>query len=579
MRLSKAFIPTLKETPSDAEVVSHRVMLRAGMVRPLAAGVYSYLPLLWRALLKAQAIIRREMNAIGGQEFQLPALNPQDLWDETGRNADFGPDVFRLEDRKGRGYLLAPTHEEVMGDIARAEIRSWRDLPQIWYQIQTKFRDEPRPRSGVLRSRQFVMKDSYSLDASWEGLDRSYDLHALAYRRIFARCGFTFIVAGASSGLMGGTRSQEFLVEGAAGEDQAMVCEACGHAANVEIARTTWQVPPGVSAPLEQVHTPGQRTIEEVSAFLGLAPERLVKSLVYMTAQDEPVMFLVPGSHDLNESKAAAAVGSPVRAAEPEEVEKLMGAPTGFVGPAGAPDGLRVLADLALEGFRDGATGANRTDYHVVHLDLERDARVERYVDLRTARDGEACPECGRPVRIITAIEMGHIFKLGTKYAEALGATFQDEEEVTRPIIMGSYGIGLERIAAAAIEQNADADGFTWPASIAPFDVYLLPVNLGDPALVETADRLYDELRASGLEVLYDDRDIRAGAKFKDADLLGIPWRVNIGGRGLGRGVVEVVRRADHRTDEVPLGEVVTRIREAIDAEIAGYNRRADELS
>jgi prolyl-tRNA synthetase len=579
MRLSSAFIPTLKEIPSDAEVVSHRVMLKGGMVRLLAAGIYSHLPLMWRVILKAQAIIRQEMNAIGGQEFHLPALNPQDLWDETGRNADFGPDVFRLEDRKGRPYLLAPTHEEVIGDIARAEIRSYRDLPQIWYQIQTKFRDEPRPRSGVLRSREFIMKDSYSLDASPEGLDRSYDLHALAYRRIFARCGLRFFVAGASSGLMGGSGSQEFLVEGAAGEDQAVVCEACGYAANVEVARTAWGVDPGSGGDLEEVATPDQRTIDEVSAFLGLAPERLIKSLLYMTAQDEPVMFLVPGSHELHESKAMAAAGSPVRPAEPEEVERIMGAPAGFIGPAGAPADLRVLADLSMEGVKDGATGANRTDHHVIHLDLARDARVERYVDLRAVASGEACPSCGQPVRIITAIEMGHIFKLGTKYSIALKAHFQDEAEEMKPIIMGSYGIGLERIAAAAIEQNVDDDGFHWPASIAPFDVYLLCVNTSDAALVEVADRLYDGFREAGLEALYDDRSVRAGTKFKDADLLGIPWRINIGGRGVARGVVELVRRATRETVEVPIEDVVTHVRKAIDEEIAGYDRKADELS
>ncbi len=579
MRLNTAFIPTLKQDPSDAEVDSHRIMLKGGMVRQLAAGVYSYLPFFWKSLLKVQRIIREEMDAIGGQELHMPALNPQELWDETGRTSDFGDLLFRMEDRRGRGMLLAPTHEEVIGDIARAEIRSYRDMPQIWYQIQSKFRDEPRPRSGVLRGRQFLMKDSYSLDATWEGLDRAYDLHAKAYRRIYARAGLKFWVAGASSGLMGGTGSQEFLVEGMAGEDRVVVCDDCGYAANVEVGRTDWAVPAGDGAGLEEVHTPDQRTIDDVSRFLDLEPQQLVKSLLYMTSEDEPVMFLVPGSHEMNEAKAMVAVGTPVRPAEPEEVVDIMGAPAGFIGPVDAPEGLRIIADHALEGLKDGATGANREDHHLTHIDLGRDVSVTAWADLRTAKEGERCVECGEPVRVITAIEVGHIFKLGTKYAEALGATFQDEEEEERPIIMGSYGIGVERIAAAAMELYADEDGFAWPASIAPYQVHLLPVNMGDERLVETAERLYDDLQVAGLEVLYDDRDQRAGAKFKDADLLGLPHRVTIGGRGLEKGVVEVVRRATKEMTEVPLGEVVAYLRQAIDVEIEGYERKADELT
>ncbi len=578
MRLSTAFIPTLKETPSDAEVVSHRVMLKGGMVRLLAAGLYSYLPFLWKSLLKAMQIIREEMNAIGGQEFHFPALHPIDLWDETGRNEDFGDDVFRLKDRKGRGMLLAPTHEEVVGDIARNEIRSYRDLPQIWYQIQTKFRDEPRPRSGLLRTRQFIMKDSYTLDVSQEALDYGYDLHAMAYRRIFTRCGLKYFEARASSGLMGGTGSQEFLVEGVSGEDRAVVCDKCGFAGNVEVAGTAWNMAPGEESPIEEVHTPEKRTIEDVSEFLGIPAERLVKSLVYMDAEDEPVMFLVPGSHDLIEAKASLAAGSPVRPAEAEEVLRVMKAPAGFVGPVGAPEGLRIYADRSLEGLLDGATGANREDYHVVHMNLARDVKVLAFTDLRSVLEGEACSVCGEPVRIITAIEMGHIFKLGTKYSEALGATFQDENEEEKPIVMGSYGIGVERIAAAAIETRADDDGITWPASIAPYHVFLLAVNMGDDEVVKAAETLYEEMQAAGVEVLYDDRDIRAGAKFNDADLLGLPLRVTIGRKALDKGVAEVLSRIDKITTEVPIKEASALCREKIDAEIAGYNQRADEV-
>ncbi len=578
MRLSRSFIPTLKEDPADAEVLSHRVMMRGGMVRLLAAGVYSYLPLLWRVLLKAMQIIREEMNAIGGQEFHYPALNPLDLWDETGRNADFGDDVFRLQDRKGRWMLLAPTHEEVVGDIARNEIRSYRELPQIWYQIQTKFRDEPRPRSGLLRSRQFIMKDSYTLDATPEGLDAGYALHARAYRRIFARCGFRFFEVGASSGLMGGSGSQEFLVEGEAGEDQAVVCDACGYAMNIEVAASGWKADPGPVTVLAEVHTPEQRTIEQVSAFLDLPPERLVKSLLFLTSADEPIMFLVPGSHELNEVKAALVAGAAVRPAEAEEVQRIMGAAAGFIGPVGAPEDLRIVADISLEGLQNGATGANRDDYHVVGMNLARDTRIDGYHDLRVVTAGEPCPQCGSAVRIIRAIEMGHIFKLGTKYSEALGATFQDENGEEKPIVMGSYGIGVERIAAAAIESHATAEGNSWPASIAPYHAHLLVVNVTDPKLVETAEALYTQMHDLGLEVLYDDRDLRAGVKFNDADLLGMPLRITVGQKGHEKGVVEILRSRDREMTEVAIDEAAVYVRTAIDEEIAAANRRADEI-
>lgn len=579
MRFSRGFIPTLKEDPAGAEVTSHRIMLKGGMVRLLAAGIYSYLPFLWKSLLKAQQIIREEMNAIGGQEFLFPALNPIDLWDETGRNDDFGDDAFRLKDRKGRGMLLAPTHEEVVSDIVRNEIRSYRDLPQIWYQIQTKFRDEPRPRSGLLRSRQFIMKDSYTLDTSQEGLDRGYDLHALAYRRLFARCGLKFFVAGASSGLMGGTGSQEFLVESEAGEDRAVVCDDCGYVMNVEVAASSWKVDQGSEGELEKVHTPDQRTIEDVSSFLSIEPRHLIKSLLYMTAEEEPVMFLVPGSHDLNEGLATKVVGMVVRPAEPEEVAKIMGAKAGFIGPVKAPAEVKIYADNSLHGLLDGATGANRDDYHLTHINLSRDVKVTEYVNLRVVREGEPCVECGSEIRIITAIEMGHIFKLGTKYSESMGCTFQNEKGEEKLIVMGSYGIGLERIAAAAMEQSADADGICWPASIAPYHVYLLPVNMAEESIVEKADELYEQLQAAGLEVLYDDRNLQAGTKFKDADLLGLPYRVNVGKKGYEKGIAEVIQRSTKEMIEIPFEEVVEYVRNAIEEEIAGYNRCADEVA
>lgn len=558
MRFSKAFIPTLKETPTEAEIPSHRLMLRAGLIRMLASGVYSYLPLGWRVLRKIADIIREEMDAIGGQEFSLPALNPIEVWEQTGRAGDFGEDMFRLQDRRGRDMCLAPTHEEIIGLIARNEVRSYRDLPQIWYQIQTKFRDEPRPRSGVLRARQFLMKDSYSLDADWAGLDRSYELHLQAYKRIFTRCGLQFFIVGASSGVMGGTGSQEFMVASPSGEDTVVLCDHCDYAANLEVATSIPERLEVKESDPVKVYTPGKRAIEEVSQFLKLPPERLMKSLLYMV-DGEPVMFLLRGDHEANPSKLASLFGPKVRPASPEEVLVLAKTKVGFVGPIGL-EGVHIVADLALKDQGGFTTGANRDDYHIQGLIPGRDFSVHRYEDIRMVKEGEGCPQCGQPLRITAAIEVGHIFKLGTKYSESLGGTFLDAQGEKRPIVMGSYGIGLERVMASAIEQNYDQHGIVWPVSLAPYQVYLLPVNPSHDQTREVAEEVYRELLDAGCEVLIDDRDERAGIKFKDADLIGIPIRVTVGPRGLEEDRVEIRLRTKGKAISVPRDEVTHKV-------------------
>ncbi|RJP82258.1 MAG: proline--tRNA ligase [Candidatus Zixiibacteriota bacterium] len=565
MRLSQAFIPTLKETPSDAVIPSHALMVRAGLVRQLAAGIYDELPFGWRAMQKAMEIVRQEMNRIGGQELFLPALNPLEIWEETGRAKGFGDEMFRLKDRKGRPMCLAPTHEEIICDLARAFLRSYRDLPQIWYQIQTKMRDEPRPRSGILRARQFLMKDSYSLDSDHEGLDRSYALHDQAYRRIFERCGLQFVVVGASSGLMGGTRSEEFMVESPHGEDHLAVCSACEYAANLEVAASrpapVQDVPaadPG--APPQDVSTPDRRTIEEVSGFLGVAPERLVKTLVFMTEEDKPVMALVAGDDELNEAKLMSALGGAFRPAHPDEVKDLFGAEVGFLGPVGAPK-MPVYADLRLQGGINRITGANKNHYHLTGVNVGRDFAVDHWTDLRTAREGEGCPACNGTLRVVNAIEIGHIFKLGTKYSEAMGANVLDPQGRERPIVMGSYGIGIGRIVACAIELGHDDKGIIWPPPLTPYDVMLIGLNMKDAAIRAQAEAIYADLQAAGLEVLFDDRDVSPGFKFNDADLLGLPWQVVVSPKNLAGGNLEVKDRATGQRTMVPLGDIVNHLK------------------
>ncbi|MCS7177268.1 MAG: proline--tRNA ligase [Candidatus Kapabacteria bacterium] len=562
MRQSSAFIPTLRETPTEAQAVSHQLMLRAGLVRQLAAGVYSFLPLGWRVMQKVMRIIREEMDAIGGQEFHFPALNPLEVWEQTGRAETMGEILFHIKNREG--LVLAPTHEEVVAFHARQHIQSYRDLPQIWYQIQPKFRNEPRPRFGVLRGRQFTMKDSYSLDATWEGLDISYEKHAQAYRRIFQRCGLRFFVVGASSGAMGGSVSQEFMVESPAGEDICAVCPSCGYAANVEVARSAVEPTPRLpeSAPIERFPTPGVRTIDDLIYQHGIPEERCAKALVYI-ADGKPVMVLLRGNDELNETKLQAAIGAVyLRPATPEELLQYTGASAGSIGPIGLPTPMPIIVDERLRNANGLVSGANQDGYHYRHIDLQRDCRVDRYADLRTVQDGEPCPQCGTPLRIVRAIEVGHIFKLGTKYSEALGATFLDEHGQQRPIIMGSYGIGVERIIAAFIEQHHDERGICWIPAIAPFQVHLISIGADrHEGVARTAEQLYEQLWREGIETLYDDRDETPGVKFNDADLIGLPLQLIVSPRNVEAGTVEVKQRHSGERHYVPVTETIVSVR------------------
>jgi prolyl-tRNA synthetase len=552
MRLTRSLVPTLREEPADAEALSHKLMLRAGLVRQLAAGVFVWLPLGQRVLDRVNAIIREEMNAIGGQEITMPVIHPAEIWKQSGR-WDGIPEMFKLEDRHGREMCLGMTHEEVIAWLAAREIRSYRDLPQIWYQIQTKERDEARPRSGVLRTREFVMKDSYTLDPDDAALDRSYAAHEQAYRRIFERCGLRFHVVQSDTGMMGGKSAHEFMAPSAAGEDEIAMCAQCGYAANVEVARAVALAPQFPAAIREEVATPGVRTIAEVSALLKVDPRVTAKSLLYIGPETGPVLVMVRGDHSLHERKLMRAMGEECRPARPEEVPAHLGVPIGSVGPIGAR--VPVLVDDAL---REGAyvVGANREGFHVKGVSAARDFEC-RFADLHTALPGEGCPQCGAPLAIERVIEIGNIFKLGTRFSEALGATYLDESGKARPIVMGSYGIGPARIAASAIEQRADADGVVWPWSLAPFHVHIVLVSLRDQAQVAAAEEISAACARAGLEVLLDDRDERPGVKFKDADLLGMPVRVTVGNALAKEGVVEIRERCTRQDQRVSKDAVV----------------------
>jgi len=557
MRVSKFFVPTRKEIPKEAEIPSHRMMLRAGLVRQHAAGVYAILPMAWRILRNIMDVIREEMEAIGCMEFLLPALSPGDLWERSGRWETFGDDMFKFKDRKGRAMCLAPTHEEVFTEIASHDIRSYRDMPQMWYQIQTKFRDEVRPRSGLLRVRQFLMKDAYSFDATWEGLDESYRLQREAYLRIFERCGLDVRVVQASSGAMGGGDCEEFMVLSDSGDDEIVNCPSCGYASNQEVADSKVEQAGGEKNELRKLHTPDMRTIDEVSGFLGIDSTLLVKSLVYAVGK-KFVFVLVRGDHQVDEGKLEASLGE-CRPAEPEEVRKLTGAGVGFVSPVGV-EGAEVIADPVLEGATGLVAGANEDHYHLTGVDMERDIHVDRYVSLRTVQAGEPCVNCGQPLEVSRAIEVGHIFKLGKRYSEALGAEFLDENGDTGTVIMGSYGIGVERIMACAVEKNFDGSLMVWPREIAPFIVQVLPLNVTNDDVRSVAENLYETLTGKGISVLLDDRDDRAGVKFKDADLFGIPVVVVVGERNLREGVVEFRVRDRDIKENVSADEVLSRV-------------------
>lgn len=535
--------------------MSHRLMIRSGMVRPLAAGIYCYLPLGHRVLDKINTIIREEMDRIGGQEITLPALHPGELWQQTGRWDEIGEEMFRLKDRGKRDMCLGMTHEEVIAWLAAREIRSYRELPQIWYQIQVKFRDEARPKSGVLRTREFHMKDSYSLDKDEEGLGQSYKLHWEAYARILERCGLKFYVVESDPGMMGGAGSHEFMAPSPAGEDEVALCTSCGYAANIELASSRSPAPtfPPWSA-REEIATPGARSIEEVSTFLQIDPRLTLKTLLVMT-QEGPLLCLLRGDQPLHEKKLQRLVG-PVRPAHRDEVKEIAGVEAGFLGPLGLD--LPLLADETLaEGVY--VTGANREGYHVRGV-VSGKHFTARYADIHRVQAGEVCLHCGAPLTVERVIEVGNIFKLGIRYSIPLKAVYLDEKGQELPIVMGSYGIGPARIAAAAIEQNHDQDGIIWPLSIAPFPVLLLTVNVKDEAMRTVAEDLYRQFAAAGVEILYDDRDERPGVKFKDADLLGIPYRVTVGSRAIREGQVEIRNRRTHEDALVAIADAVPHV-------------------
>jgi prolyl-tRNA synthetase len=575
-RWSESFIPTLREAPADAEVASHKFLVRAGYIRQLAAGIYSFLFLGNRSFNKIVAIVREEMDKIG-QEFYLPALHPREVWEASGRWSMMGENLFRLKDRKGADLCLGMTEEEVMTEIARKELRSYKQLPQIWYQIQSKFRDEPRPKSGLLRVRQFMMKDAYSFDLDPAGLDVSYKKHHDAYCRIFDRCGLKYMVIEADSGAMGGSQSQEFMVRTPAGEDQVVSCDACTYAANLEKATSKLEAvqdlaPEGNGKPLE-VHTPGQKTIEDVARFLGVSPKNKIKTLAYMAEEKDAktgksraraTVVLMRGDHQLNEAKFAVANGGKeTRPMQEDEIKQLFRSPAGFLGPIGIDwatdlkDAAKplLLVDKALDGRTNLIAGANKEDHHLKNLTPGKDFEPTGYADLRSVTAGEACPNCGKALRIDTAVEVGHIFKLGYKYSESMGARVLDKNGKEVTMIMGSYGIGIERILTAAIEQSNDENGFWLPPQIAPFEIVVCPTNVKDETLLKTALDIATQLEAAGYDVLLDDRDERPGVKFKDADLVGIPFRVTVG-KKVTEGTVEVVQRSTRQVQDASIGAI-----------------------
>ncbi|MGE0887555.1 MAG: proline--tRNA ligase [Blastocatellales bacterium] len=592
MRWSNYFIPTLREDPSDAEVISHKLLLRAGLIRQLAAGIYSYLPLAQRSVLKISDIIREEMNAIGGQEFFFPAIHPAELWQESGRWSVMGPNMFRLKDRKGGDYCLGMTHEECFTDIARNHLNSYKQLPQVWYQIQTKFRDEARPKSGLLRVRQFTMKDAYSFDIDQAGLDKSFEDQRRAYCNIYKRCGLEFVIVDADSGAMGGSASNEFMVYTNAGEDMVASCPKCGYAANTEKAQS--QIPAiddgADDQAIEKFPTPGVRTIEDLVNFEGGATaDRQIKTLVYISLAEKghdmkstPFLALLRGDHQVNDAKLSNAAArlvnkdgweqTAVRPAHAEEIFELMGAHAGSLGAVSVTK-LPVIADEALRGRKNMTTGANDDDHHLRHVNIDRDIKVTSWSDLRTVVEGESCPKCDGVLRVAKALEVGHIFKLGTKYSDSMGARVLNSDGKEVPIIMGCYGIGVERILAAAIELHHDEAGIQFPITITPFQIVVTPLNMKDAEVKATAEKIYDELQKSDIEVLYDDRDERAGVKLNDADLVGFPFQLRIGPKKLKEGKVEFYDRAKKMSEDIVLESAMEVARNRIARALTDLNK------
>ncbi len=583
MRLSRAFAPTLKESPADAQVVSHVLMVRGGFIRRVAAGIYSFLPLGWRVLKKIEAIVREEMDRAGAQEVLMPAAVPAELWQESGRWDKYGPELLRFKDRKGADFCIGPTHEEVIVEMVRRDVSSYRQLPQNLYQVQAKFRDEMRPRAGLMRGREFIMKDAYSFDVSEEKATDAYDAMYAAYRRIFTRCGLDFRAVEADTGAIGGSRSHEFQVLADSGEDAIVSCGACDYAANVEqaVARRP-AAPVHVAADRAQVATPGHKTIDEVSKFLGVAPGQLIKCLVYM-ADGKPVAALVRGDRALNEIALRKAVGATaIYLARDHEVVAATGVTPGFVGPIGLT--IPVIADVELEGSSGMVGGANAADAHVTGVELARDAGAITYGAIRMVEPGDGCPRCASgTLRGFRGIEVGHVFFLGTKYSAPMHCNFLAEDGTSKPMVMGCYGIGITRVAAAAIEQNHDTDGIKWPIAIAPFHVAILSLSAKDEAVRAAAEQLYAELstmtvtpvaaephRQIALDVVLDDRDERPGAKFKDADLIGVPLRIAVGGKSLKENAVELKWRGATQVELIPVAGAAAEIRRRVEAQLQG---------
>ena len=564
MRMTQLFNRTLRQEPSEADTVSHRLLIKAGLVQQIAAGVYAYLPLAWRTLTKIERIIREEMDAAGGQELFLPNLNPRELWEESGRWASYGPELIKLKDRKGRDFCLAPTHEEVVTDLVRNRIQSYRDLPIILYQIQVKMRDEPRPRGGLVRVREFTMKDAYSFDSSAAGLDRSYRAMFQAYKSIFSRCGLPAVAVEADSGAIGGKDSHEFMLLAPNGEGQIISCEKCGYAANQERASFR-KIAEGnedeALLPMEEVSTPGIKTIAQLAGYLAIPSSQTAKAVFYTATfadHEELVFAVIRGDYEINETKLRNYLKSIVLEMASDEVVHRFGLVAGSASPVGLK-GVRVVADDSIALSPNLVAGGNKPHVHLRNVNFPRDFQAEAVIDIATARQGDACPRCGQPLRAQRGIEVGHIFKLGTIYSEKMGATFLDKAGVAKPIIMGCYGIGVGRLMAAAIEQNNDEKGIIWPLPIAPYQVHLVALSPDGAQVSEAAEKLYGELQAAGLEVLFDDRLESPGVKFNDADLLGMPLRLTVSPRNLKSGNAELKLRTEKDAETLPLSEVTSR--------------------
>ncbi len=556
MRASSYFIPTLKEAPAEAEVPSHIFLIRGGFIRQLAAGLYEYLPLGYRVLKKIENIVRKHMDRAGALEVLLPILTPSELWQETGRWDVYGKELFRVEDRKGRMFALGPTHEETITDLVRKNIRSYKDLPKNFYQIQTKFRDEARPRYGLIRGREFIMKDAYSFDVSEEMAVKSYNLMKETYRKIFDELGLDYLMVEADTGAIGGKYSHEFVVKVPNGEAHIVYCEKCGYAANVEAAKYEFELDklsPEEEKPLEKVHTPGVSSVTDVAQFLGVDEKKIVKTLVYILDDGTAVAVLIRGDRELNETKLINYFNVlDAHLASSEELEKL-NIVEGFVGPIGLD--IPVYADISVKDLHNFVVGANEKDYHYINVNIPRDFKPVEFVDFSTAREGDPCPVCKAPLKETTGLEVGHIFLLGTKYSEAMKAYFVDRDGREKPIIMGCYGIGVSRLMAAAVEQSHDENGIIWPESIAPFKLHILALNIKDSQIKDVAEQLYQKALGMGIEVLYDDRDISPGAKFKDADLIGIPYRIVVG-KKVKEGKVELQKRGAEEKEEIKITDV-----------------------